>query len=87
MEEVTVFAPEEVDGFKRWVDHHPSGYVFTLKGADYGVLHDAACSHIEVLPGDKGKGSAKVCARRIPDLRRWANTSGYRVRWCDTCQS
>lgn len=82
-----MFAPEEVDDFKAWVDRHPSGYVFTLKGADYGVMHDAPCSHIEVRYGDKGKGSAKVCARRVAELRRWAQANGYRVRWCDTCGS
>jgi len=65
------------------VDNHPSGYVFTLKGSR-SLLHKSGCSHIEVYPGDKGKGSPKVAGTQA-EVRRWVAENGYTISRCNSC--
>jgi hypothetical protein len=77
------FQPEEIDAFARWMESHPSGYVFTVKGSR-SLLHKSGCFHIEVYPGDKGRGCPKVAGTQT-DVRQWVKENGYTISRCQSC--
>jgi hypothetical protein len=77
------FEPEEIEAYERWIETNPSGYVFTVKGAD-SKLHRSGCFHIEVYPGDKGRGCPKVAGTQSA-VRQWIKANGYTISRCQSC--
>ena len=81
---VTLYQDDD-DGYLRWMQINRSGFVLALRTKRDGVLHSAACTHLDDDGGYIRTRKAKVCSSDSAELRGWAREAGVSVTTCSDC--